>query len=97
MERFDAGKVGVHLKMLVGLPVESGADFDVFGILAVIGVVALFEEAGVAALNGGDGVYLNFVHHAENFPNLGVECGWGAKEDVAVLSVHDFGKNVLRV
>ena len=33
---------------------EDFADLvGVFGILAVVGIVALFEEAGVTALNGG--------------------------------------------
>ena len=44
---------------------QDFADFVVVGILAVVGVVALFEEAGVAALDGWDGVGLDFVRNAK--------------------------------
>ncbi len=74
----------VFLREVVGVDEDFADLVGVFGILAVVGVVALFEETGVAALDGGDGVGLDFVHDAEDLPNLDVERGLGAEEDVAV-------------
>lgn len=70
MEGLDAGEIGVRIELVgdveggadfdVFLREVVGVDEDfaelvgVFGILAVVGVVALFEESGVAALDGGD-------------------------------------------
>lgn len=113
MEGIDAGKIDVCIELVcdveggadfdvflgevVGVD-EGFADLvGVFGILAIVGVVALFEEAGVNALDGGDGVVLDFVHRAEDFPDLGVERGFRAEEDVAVgmgrfvAVVHELG------
>jgi hypothetical protein len=43
VEGFDAGIIGVHFKMLVGLPVERGTDFDVF-LREVVGVDQDFAD-----------------------------------------------------
>ena len=54
------------------------------GVFAFLGVVVLKQELAVAVFDDGLGVGLDFVHHAQRLGNLGVECGLGAEEDVAV-------------
>ena len=46
----------VFLREVVGVDEDFADLVGVFGILAHVGVVAVFQEAGVAALDGGDGV-----------------------------------------
>lgn len=93
MERLDAGGVRVHLQFLVGLPVQGGADFDVFlrevvggdedfaDLVGVFGVVALCEETGVAALDGGDGLAERATAHgspssSSNWPTSPAMKSW---------------------
>ena len=54
------------------------------GILAFVGVVVLEQDVAVAVLDDGLRVLLDLVHDAEDLGDLGVECGLGAEEDVAV-------------
>ena len=54
------------------------------GVLALLGVVVLEQELAVAVFDDGLGVGLDFVHHAQDLGDLGVERGLGAEEDVAV-------------
>jgi len=113
MKILDAGKIRVSREIRVDVDAGTNFDVSLgevvgmnehfsnlvgsIGILAIVGVIALFEEAGVAALDGGDGVGLDFVHDAEDFPNLDVESGLGAEEDVTVgvggfvTVIHQFG------
>lgn len=67
------------------------------GILAVVGVVAVKEEPGIAAIDCESRVGLDFVHHAEDFPDFNVQCSLSAEKDVAVgvgrliAIIHQFG------
>ncbi len=56
----------------------------VIGILAVVGIIAICEESRVAALDCRNGVGLNFIHYAEDFPNLDIEGRFGAEKDISV-------------
>jgi hypothetical protein len=99
VKRFDIESVGVHLMLREVessaeldvllrkvVPVdEYFADLiSVVGIFAGFGVVALGEEAGIAALDDRGGVGLDFVHHAQDFADFEVEGALLAVEDVAM-------------
>ena len=112
MEGVDAGEAGVRLvfrdveggadldvflRKIVSMDEHFADLVGVVGVFAVFGVVALGEEAGIAALNDRRGVGLDFVHHAEDFRDLGAERRLGAEENVAVrvgglvTVVHELG------
>jgi hypothetical protein len=88
VKRLDSGEVGmcvelvrdvegcadfdVFLREVMSMDEDFADLVSVSGILSVFGIVTPCKEAGVATLDGGDGVGLNFVCNAEDLPNLDV-------------------------
>ena len=54
------------------------------GVFAIICVIILKQKILVAVFDDGFGMRLDFVHHAQDFGDLGVECAGFAVENVAV-------------
>lgn len=55
-----------------------------FGIFALLGVVVLKQELSVGLFDHRLRMGLDFVHHAQDFGDLGIERSLGAEKDIAV-------------
>jgi len=66
------------------------------GVFAIIRVIVLKQKIQVAVFDDGFGVCLDFVHHAQDFGDLAIECAGFAVENIAigvgtgVARIHEF-------